>query len=271
MKRLPDRTQSPATVTTYCDSFSTFGSLDSSSSSLKGAFDESSISRRQGKLPWSGSLNGSFPCLIPVAATVIQSLVRGWIERMKFKVRLLERRLVRISDKKKKKLDRFQDKIKLERERISRELELEILGKSSKEREAMISELAVEETSLRDANRELSDENETLRTASLLMADRNGQTIAMTDDLNNNFDELDKTIPRLEADNEKAQAMEDQWKKRTQEFQDAMVYCERHIALEAVLSQKLQRTIDKMMEKVETLCTDRSLKASLQELASSAF
>ena len=59
---------------------------------------------------------------------------------------------------------------------------------------------------LKDDNAELRDDNETLRLASLVVAKKNRRTMELTERAHANIQELQRFIPRVEADIRKAEA-----------------------------------------------------------------
>lgn len=183
------------------------------------------------------------------ASIAIQSMARGWMCRLKFQVIQLTSRLEKISRAKDIKLARFEVKIKLERQRIYNELMAEHNVEFS------AAQAQIDETArlYRDNIQKLCEQNKDLSTAALFMAKCNGQVSALTDELNEKIQQLEMTIiPNLEADNKAAQAMLEQWKQRTEEYQAALDECEEHIYTEQLVTCIVEVTIDKMKKRVAT-------------------
>jgi hypothetical protein len=172
-----------------------------------------------------------------IAATRIQALFRGVIQRMRHRIAMLEQRLANIETKHKRQVSSIQTKKWKMMEAYRQKAEQE-------NREIDVTAIAIVKVveELKRENSKLQDENSKLLEACSLLREMNGQIESTLQIHNNNFATMGEAIKVLAERNARTFRMSKKYEMRNEMFKQKLLTAEKNGTYEKNFRQELEHT-----------------------------
>jgi hypothetical protein len=180
-----------------------------------------------------------------IAATRIQALFRGGLQRMRHRVAILEQRLAKVEAKHKRQLSRIQTKKWKMMEAYKQEAEEEI---REQDLTAIDRRKVVEE--LRRENSKIKEQNSTIRGQCTLLRKMNGQIESTLQIHNDNFSTMREAISVLAERNEQTIRMSKNYERRSEKVKQKVLTAEKNGTYENNFRKKLEQTTADMIASV---------------------
>jgi hypothetical protein len=201
------------------------------------------------------------------AITPLQSLVRGWIARLQYQALLLQQQLAHIRARHELEMRGIRQAQKHEMKRIDMEYQV-IAGKENKRHGQRLEAASEEMYAWRRQNRTLRHENATLQKASLVLTQKNEQTVEVTAIHKANIKQLQEhVVPHFERDQAQIVTIHDDYVQRIQRYEEALEVRHEHLRFERTVTQCLQQSIQVLLQHIDDRCQDESLKRSILQQA----
>jgi hypothetical protein len=199
------------------------------------------------------------------ASTTIQALARGWFCQRKWLDVQMQFRLDIIEANHQEQLRQLELQKQREMERIYRELEAK--DNAHLDQQAFVIQQQIEMAlHLRDNSQRLSKQNKKLRKVCAKLAKKNGECLEVFKQTQENTQALENIIPHLQADKDIARSVLDMWSRRTEEFRVSLQKCQENIATEKAIGRIFENGIETLLDKVaDDDCTGIDLMEFINE------
>jgi IQ calmodulin-binding motif len=199
------------------------------------------------------------------ATIVIQSMARGWFGRQKRLVLTLQAKLCNIQQSHRAELENIEVYKQREKKRIYKEIVASARAEEQRMYDFHQSRLQLI-AELKESNAKLREDNETLHKACLVVAETNQRSMALLEQTNKNIDELQRFIPRVQADLTKHQAHAAQWLAGIAELEQGLEKYQERCAAEKKVRKLMHIAVLRMVEAVRGACSDTDLTRSIVQM-----
>jgi IQ calmodulin-binding motif len=184
------------------------------------------------------------------AAIPMQAAFRGWVCRLKLQVKKLQQRLDAVAARHANELLEIEEHKQRELQRMAKEFK-ESAAKAQKAYEDQKEEIDHLIQDLRDNNSRLRAQNESLLQSNLTTAKKNEETMKLTLKIHENIQEVERALPKIQADHENLIALNREFERHIKQYQEALAHSQEGWDAEKKISKMVVQSIGSVVQRME--------------------